>query len=304
APGGRRIRTRRGLGRALGAIRPRAYLNLGHANWRGEVAQAARAAGARVLVLVHDTIPLDHPDLCRPGTAARFGPGLARILALADVVAVVSGAARDALARHHPEAAARAVVAPIGVERPPPEAIRGAAEPPLFVTLGTIEPRKNLALLLDVWEALLAERGPDPVPRLVVAGPRGWERPEVLARLDRLAASGAVVPVGAVGERARLGLLGAARALLFPSLAEGFGLPPLEAAALGVPVLASPVGILPEIPGDWALYLNPHDRYAWKKTIIERAGDRHENAAVRQERAGRVRLPDWEAHFDRIFTLL
>lgn len=95
---------------------------------------------------------------------------------------------------------------------------------------------------------------------------------------------------------ALISLLQGARALLFPSFAEGFGLPPAEAAALGCPVIANPLPVLQEILGDYPVYLPVSDDYAWLETIMQ--------AAVKPpKQAGRRwQPPDWGQHFNAVLN--
>ena len=156
----------------------------------------------------------------------------------------------------------RVVVVPGGVDpifTPGPEAETAARLAPLglrpgdyLLFLGTIEPRKNLARLLEAAES--AEIGV-----LVLAGGRGWHNAAIRQAMARLARAGRVRDLGYVPDDLRRPLLAGARAFVFPSLYEGFGLPPLEAMACGTPVLTSNVSSLPEVVGDAALYVDPTD---------------------------------------------
>lgn len=274
------------------------YLNLGHANLTDRVLRQIRAAAGRVTVLIHDTIPLDHPGLARAGTAETFRQKLAAVARHADRVVHLTQASRllteaqlARLGRVPP-----GLVAPLGVSAPIPDA---AALPagldlsrPYFVALGTIEPRKNIGLLLDVWQVL-----PDP-PLLFLVGARGWAGADLLARLDGLAAGGPVQELNGLPDGAVAALLASARALLFPSLAEGFGLPPLEAAALSRPVIALDLPVLRETMVDYPVYLKASNRYSWAATIQElvqttgRAGPKDT----------RIVLPTWDAHFNTVLS--
>jgi len=125
------------------------------------------------------------------------------------------------------------------------------------LALATLEPRKNLGRLLDAFEQL------DPALRrrfpLVLAGAKGWRAENLIERFDRLAQRGEAVRLGFVPEHALPCLLAGARALAFPSIYEGFGLPPLEAMASGVPVVASSASSIPEVTGDVALLIAAED---------------------------------------------
>lgn len=133
----------------------------------------------------------------------------------------------------------------------------------LFV--GTIEPRKNLAVLLDAYESMpMAERMRIP---LVVAGYRGWLSEDVHQRLERAGRQGWLRHLGYVAEEHMPLLFAGARVFLFPSHYEGFGLPVLEAMACGTPVIASSAASIPEAGGDAAMYVAPEDTASWQQHI-------------------------------------
>jgi alpha-1,3-rhamnosyl/mannosyltransferase len=125
------------------------------------------------------------------------------------------------------------------------------------LAVGTIEPRKNLISTLDAYEGL-----PDTLSRgypLVVAGLKGWLTDDLQRRLARLEADDKVRVLGFVSEKALVALYGGARLLVYPSLYEGFGLPPLEAMACGTPVVVSNRASLPEVVGDAGIQLEAED---------------------------------------------
>jgi glycosyltransferase involved in cell wall biosynthesis len=125
-----------------------------------------------------------------------------------------------------------------------------------ILTVGTIEPRKNLARLLEVYRALLDRHGEI---GLVIAGRRGWRSGEFFARLDQLGLEGKVILLNGVPDADLPALYSMAELFVFPSLYEGFGLPPLEAMACGAPVVASNTSSLPEVIGDAGITVNPLD---------------------------------------------
>ena len=273
------------------------YLNVGHANLTDHGLTAIRAAGLRVLVLIHDTIPLDHPHLARADTVEPFRRKLAAVAAHADRVIHLTADTRarteaqlTRLGRVPP-----GVVAPNGVTVAAPAALPTGLNPvaPWFVALGTIEPRKNLGLLLDAWEHLT------PAPQLYIVGNRGWADPALLARLDALPPGGPVRVLSGLSDGAVATLLCGARALLFPSLAEGFGLPPLEAAALGTPVIAGDLAVTRELLGDYAVYLPVGDSYPWAETIAMKAAEPPGEGV----QGSGVRIPRWEDHFKIVLSL-
>lgn len=131
----------------------------------------------------------------------------------------------------------------------------GGGETPYIVCLGTLEPRKNLARLLEAWFGLTdTERAGG---KLVVVGMHGWMIDEILARYQGV--RGAIEFTGFLDDEELNRLLSGAVAMAYPSLYEGFGLPVLEAMSLGVPVLTSDVGATKEISGGAALLVDPLD---------------------------------------------
>jgi glycosyltransferase involved in cell wall biosynthesis len=137
-----------------------------------------------------------------------------------------------------------------------------------LLALATLEPRKNLERLLDAYEMLdgaLRRRFP-----LVLAGGLGWHAARLVERIDGLVSRGEIRRLGFVPENALSFLVAGARALAFPSIYEGFGLPPLEAMACGVPVVASSGSCIFEVTGDSALLVPPEDTRELK-AALERA---------------------------------
>ncbi|MGH2748886.1 MAG: glycosyltransferase family 4 protein [Actinomycetota bacterium] len=146
---------------------------------------------------------------------------------------------------------------------------------PFVVAAGTIAPRKNLPRLLDAWRQA---RGPLRDWRLVLAGPKGWG-PE----LDQ---TEGVMPIGWVGDETLPGLLAAADVFCYPSLYEGFGLPPLEAMAAGTATLAGRYSAAEEVLADAAMLVDPTDGDAIAEALVTLATD--EDLRARLGRAGRA----------------
>lgn len=278
------------------------YLNVGHANISRRTLAAVRTLPeARIGVLLHDTIPLDHPTFASPGVPEAFEVKIAHIARYADCCICNSDVTRRAAERHlarHGRIPPMCV-AHLGITMPQPGdgALPRDIDPdrPRFVALGTIEPRKNHALLLDVWERIAQDRAAGAAhPQLVIIGARGWRNTDVFARLDSSPLMGRDIhELGPADDATSAAVLQGADALLFPSLAEGFGLPALEAAALGTPVICSDLPVFREILGTYPLYADPSDTYAWCRLVGSAMGRGIRNAGAAQRPA----IPDWEAHF-------
>lgn len=268
---------------------PCTYWNVGHANLSDE--SLAAMAGMKTAVLIHDTIPLDYPQYCRPDQIAPFARKIAAVARYADLVIHISNDARTKTEVHFAKLGRvpPGVTAHLGVTVAPAEPMpqRG----PYFVSLGTIEPRKNHALLFDIWE----QHGD--LPPLHVIGAKGWAAPALFAQMDRLIARNLVIHHPNLEDARAMGLLAGANALLFPSLAEGYGLPPLEAASLGVPVIANDLPVLREVLGELAVYLDVTDRYSWNQAIID---IRPKGGVLKNN----DRSPTWSQHFKTVLTAI
>ncbi|MFV2002274.1 MAG: glycosyltransferase family 4 protein [Paracoccaceae bacterium] len=282
-----------------------AYLNVGHANLSQEVLQSfSSLPGARVTVFVHDTIPLDFPRFQRQKIVLRFERELRLVARRADLLICNSQATlRDVTRVMSPWGdVPDIVVAHLGIRTAvakPAELPAGLdTSSPYFVVLGTIEPRKNHALLLDIWERLCAT--PD-APRLFVVGQRGWENPRIFERLDQRPAN--VHELNNLSDGAVRALLNSAAGLLFPSHCEGFGLPAVEAAALGIPLVCNNLNVFHEVLGDYPIYADASDSYSLETIIRKLAKNGGSvNSETRRSRP-KVTVPNWDAHFDHVLRL-
>ena len=273
-----------------------AYLNVGHSDLSARTLRGVRRGGAgRIAVMIHDVIPLEFPQYQRPGTPEQFRARLKRVRAHADLILYNSA---DTRARAEAQMRAwgalpEGAVAHLGVELPAPGALPPGIDParPYFVALGTIEPRKGHDLLLDLWE----EMG-EGAPGLILCGARGWSNEAVFDRLDRLPQGGPVQERAGLDDAQIAAVLAHSRGLLFPSRAEGYGLPPIEAAALGVPVVCADLPSLREVLGNIPVYVKDADRYQWLNAVKTLSkGERAPCEAASD--AGFV-PPGWEDHFN------
>jgi glycosyltransferase involved in cell wall biosynthesis len=161
----------------------------------------------------------------------------------------------------------------------------------LFV--GTIEPRKNIPMLVRAYADLRRLLGED-APPLVLAGPRGWLADEVFELVAAADLAGVVRFTGRVSKSRLRALYRAATIVVLPSLYEGFGLTALEAMACGTPVLASRSGAVPEIAGDAAEYADATDPRAWTDTMAALLADERHRRTMIEAGARRVTLFSWE----------
>lgn len=261
---------------------------------------------ARSVFTLHDAAYLLYPEYHLPQNRIFLRLMMPRFLRRADMVITVSEATRRDAARFYRLPAGKLRVIPEGVEphfRPvtDPAALAEVSRryglPARYIlTVGTLEPRKNLVTLLEAYAAL-REAGRTPGVGLVLAGGKGWLFEETLARLRALGldADPAVVLTGYVPEADLPAILGGAEVFAFPSVFEGFGLPPLEAMACGVPVICSNASSLPEVVGQAGLLLPPQDVSAWVGALEQVLVTPARQAELRAAGLARAALFTWEA---------
>ena len=299
------------LGReGLARLRPlpgrgRLYLNVGHTALDQEsYLDWSRAAGVRPVYMIHDLIPITHPEYCRAGEAQRHVRRVGHMLANA---AGIIGNSRDTLDRLDEFAADRRVPTPPMIAAPLGSHVRRASRAttvsssrPAFVVLGTIEARKNHLMLLQLWLRMIRSLGPE-APRLTIIGQRGWECEQVFDLLDRSELlREAVVETGRCSDAELERHLATARALLFPSMVEGYGLPLVEAMSAGTPVIASDIPVFHEVGQGVPDFLDPLDGPAWEQLILSYAREDSPEREAQVARLAAYRAPSWSDHFDRV----
>ncbi len=267
---------------------------------------ALHAAKIRPIFMVHDLIPITHPQYCRPHTQRQHIARMRAIISGGAGVLTNSQATLVELERFAQEQQltcppvlsaplAPALIAPAAGARPIPDAY--------FVVLATIEPRKNHLMLLQLWPRL-AQRLGAATPKLVVIGQRGWECENVVDLLERSPKLRPhLIEQAHCTDAALNSWLTHAQALLFPSFVEGFGLPLAEALARGTPVIASDLPVFREIAGAVPEYLDPLDGPAWERAI-EGYSSRSAAREAQLTRMTSLKLPTWDAHFTRFERLL
>lgn len=290
--------------------RPALYLNASHGrSFRSALSRWLQRHAIGGLFFVHDLIPLQHPEYNRRPEPARHAARLATVATHARAVVVNSEATRTSLLNYWQAQGRRA---------PPVHALHLGAEPmlkldgvqpiepvrPYFVMVGTIEPRKNHQLLLNLWRRMVETEG-FAAPRLVLIGRRGWENQTLFNLLDRTPALAAhVAECSGLTDGEVATLVAGARALLNPSWAEGYGLPVAEALALGTPALVSDLPAHREVGGDFAEYIDPLDGSGWLKAIREYAAEPSPRREFYRHRLVSYRAPSWDEHLSQATGLI
>lgn len=221
--------------------------------------------GTRTLLTVHDLSFVRAPEAAAPGLRAYLNRVVPRSVARADHVLADSEATRQDLIDLYGTPPEKISVLYSGVEerfRPVSdvEALRavraryGLGKGPFILSVGTVQPRKNYGRLVEAFQRL---DGHDLT--LAIAGGKGWLDDPLYGQIEALGLGERVRLLGFVDDADLPALYSAARVFAFPSLYEGFGLPPLEAMACGVPVVASRASSLPEVVGEAGLLVDPLD---------------------------------------------
>lgn len=287
--------------------RGRLWLNPGHTGLdRPGLAEWVRRRRLRPVHLVHDLIPITHPQYCREGEAERHRCRMRTVLETASAVIANSAHTLSTLgdfARDEGCSMPPAAVAWPGTPILPTAARRNSADP-IFVILGTIEGRKNHALLLSLWQRMLDEGNSATLPQLLVIGRRGWQADHVFAQLDHGGFGDRILELGPLDDARLAEVLADARALLFPSFAEGYGIPLVEALAAGVPVIASDLPVFREIGQGVPELLPPDDLSAWRDAIRDYAAPQSSRRAAQIARIKAFEVPNWKSHFARVDALL
>lgn len=261
----------------------------------------------RTVTTVHDLSHHIYPQFHPPARIDYMRRMLPDSLQRASHVITVSASARQDLITHFGHPPERITAIALGAnpafrphsaaELAPVLARLGLQAQGYSLYVGTIEPRKNLDRLLDAYESLpapLRVRYP-----LVMAGSPGWRSENTHARMARAASAGWLHYLRYVAQADLPALYAGARLFAYPSLYEGFGLPVLEALASGVPVVTSNTSSLPEVVGNAALQIDPHDVPALSAALAQGLQDDLWRAQVRMAGLQRASQFTWARCVDR-----
>lgn len=286
----------------------RFFFNTGHSGLdKADYARRLQHLRLIPLYVVHDLIPLSYPEYCRNGESERHRKRIDTALCSGRGVIANSSYTLGQLteyAKVHRYPMPPSVVALLGSPQLPAPVTISPLKMPYFLMLGTIEPRKNHWLVLQLWRRLVEQHG-DAAPRLVIVGQRGWNCENVVDLLDRCQAlKNFVVEYRDCSDSTLSTLLYHSRALLFPSFAEGYGMPLVEALEFGVPVIASSLPVFQEIAGNIPEYIDPLDGQRWGEVIAEYARPSSRMREQQCERLSGFVTPSWTAHFRRVESLM
>ena len=285
------------------------FINTGHKGLESKgYADTLKKMGVRPIYFVHDLIPLTHPEYCRPDEQLKHEQRMLRMLNDAEGLIVNSQYTKDEtllFAQRQKIACPPIAVAWLAskFQSHQTEAISLTVESiaPYFIALSTIEPRKNHLLLLHIWRKMVEVYGRDAVPKLILIGQRGWECEQVIDLLDRCdQLKGVVIEKNHCTDNELQSLLSSARALLFPSFVEGFGMPLVEALCSGIPVIASDIAVFREIGQNIPEFVDENDGPAWIRLVQAYA---QTDSSLRDQQLMRMRDYQpwlWADHFKAV----
>ncbi|HEX6484251.1 MAG TPA: glycosyltransferase family 1 protein [Ktedonobacteraceae bacterium] len=225
----------------------------------------------RKIVTVHDLAFLEHPEYAVPELTAYLTRVVPEAVASADIVAAVSQVTAQTLTEHFKIPPEKIPIVPNGIrpyfQRITDPILLGATlhkyglKHPLVLGVGTLEPRKNHPGLIKAFYKAQSSggKGKQRPAMLALAGGPGWMYDETRQLVADLKLEKKVRFLGRVSELELITLYSLADVFAYPSFFEGFGVPPLEAMACGAPVITSNTSSLPEIVGDAALLVDPHN---------------------------------------------
>lgn len=240
---------------------------------------------APLVVTVHDISFISHPHYHTGRVRLIYNSGLRRAIREADALITDAVCTADEMVRLAGAPRHKIFPIPLAADasfRPtfdPAVPSRYGIESDYLLYVGTLEPRKNLTVLLEAFAGL-----DTPGIKLVLAGAKGWLYEEIFTSIDRLQLQERVIFPGYVADGDLAALYTMARVFVYPSTFEGFGLPVLEAMACGTPVITTNVSSLPEVAGDAAILISPDDIPALRQALRSLLSDQ----ALHTELSGRA----------------
>lgn len=266
----------------------------------------------RTVVTVHDMVYKAFPETVRGRTRHMLDMGLVPSMQRADRIVTDSEFSRSEIIKYYPEFAEKLRVVPCGVdgERFHPvtdaEQLRQVRErygvgATYFLYLGTLEPRKNLERLLEAY-AVYAKNTDTPA-QLVLAGGKGWLYDGIFEKVKSLGLAEYVIFTQYIAQEDMCALMSGALAFVFPSLYEGFGMPPLEAMACGTPVLVSDAASLPEVTGSCAVIVKPDSTDAIAEGLCRLHADEPLRRQLSKDGLERAKGFSWERSAEMLYDV-
>ena len=264
------------------------------------------------VVTIHDMVYKAFPETMNSKTRILLNLAMNKSMKRADVVVTDSEFSRSEIIKYFPQYRDKVEVVPCGVDCDMFKPIQDRSiiekvkanhniKGKYFLYLGTLEPRKNLTRLVKAYEIL--SRRKEDCPLLVLAGGKGWLYDEIFEEVNKSGLGDKVIFTQYIPGEEICPLMNGAEAFVFPSLYEGFGMPPLEAMACGTPVIVSGSASLPEVVGDCGLIV---DAYS-EESIADAMGKIADNEELRKQLSEkgiiRAREFSWKKSAEKLYTI-
>lgn len=264
------------------------------------------------VVTVHDMVYKAFPETVRGRTKLMLNMGLKKSMKRADIIITDSEFSKSEIIKYFPKYRGKIKVVPCGVDlekfcpckdkkRISDVKTSLGIEGEYFLYVGTIEPRKNLKRLITAYNAL-AKKLSDP-PKLVLAGGKGWLYDDIFEEVRRLGLEDKVIFTKYVPSEDMNPLMCGALAFVFPSIYEGFGMPPLEAMACGVPVLTTAEASLPEVTGDCAVICDAYSPKSIAEGLYRLYKDEKLRAELSRRGIERAKSFTWERSAKALYKI-
>ena len=262
------------------------------------------------ITMIHDMVCMDCPETMSLKTKIMLKLTLKKSIKRADKIITISEFSKKRIIHHFGVDPKKIIIMPIGVDfdiyrnnysKKEIENVRCkfGINKDYFLYLGTLEPRKNIERIIDGYYQLIQKN--NDAPLLVLAGKKGWLFESVFQKVEEYNIKDKVIFTGYIsGEDAPVLMCGA-KAFVFPSLYEGFGMPPLEAMACGTPVITSDCTSLPEVVGDCGILVNPLKSEEICGAMLKLVNDNELCARLSGEGRKRAELFTWKRAADIIF---
>ena len=264
------------------------------------------------VVTVHDMVYKAFPETVRARTKYMLDTGLKKSMKRADIIVTDSEFSKTEIIKYFPQYQDKIRVVPCGVDlnkfhpcndTDKIERVRKDFETgeEYFLYLGTIEPRKNLERLIEAYAEFV--KNTDNPPNLVLAGGKGWLYDSIYAKAEKLGIEKHVIFTKYIPSEDINALMCGAVAFVFPSIYEGFGMPPLEAMACGVPVLTSGEASLPEVTGDSAVIVDAYSVKSIAEGLERIYSDRNLRERLSREGSERAEKFTWEKSAEILYKV-
>jgi len=265
----------------------------------------------KIVITVYDMVYKLFPETMEKANYIKLDQNLQRSCDAASAIVTISENSRSEIIEYMDVEPEKIHIIPPGVDRscyrPPkgeeeilPVRKKYGLPEDYYLYLGTIEPRKNIESIVEAFRIYRDKGGKK---KLVIAGKKGWMYEKVFDLVKRYGLENHIVFPGYIEEQDKPLIYGGARAFIFPSLYEGFGMPPLEAMACGVPVITSNTSSLPEVVGDAGLMVYPMDIEAMAAHMKRLEEDKELCKQLREKGLKRANNFSWEDSVEKLMSL-